>query len=43
MLYYYVEKDCYFEYTCLKLYDLDFFHFYSGPGLTWLAALKITN
>ena len=29
--------------TCLKLYDLDPFHYFSSPGLSWDAMLKITN
>ena len=29
--------------TCLKPYDLDPCHYFSSPGLSWDAMLKITN
>ena len=32
-----------FRYTCLEHYELDPAHFYTAPGLAWIAALKITG
>lgn len=32
-----------FRDTCLQNYDLDPGHFYTAPGLSWQAALKMTN
>ena len=29
-------------FTCLKYYDLDLCHYFSAPGLSWDAMLKIT-
>ena len=29
--------------TCVKNYGLDFCHYYSSPGLSWDAMLKMTN
>ena len=29
--------------TCLKYYGLDPFHYFSSPGLSWDAMLKITG
>ena len=29
--------------TCLKYYGLDPFHYFSGPGLSWDAMLKMTK
>ena len=29
--------------TCLKYYGLDPFHYFSAPGLTWDAMLKMTD
>ena len=28
---------------CLEYYGLDTFHYFSSPGLSWDAMLKITN
>ena len=33
----------YFIFTCLKYYDLDFYHYFSAPGLSWDAMLKMTG
>ena len=32
-----------FIFTCLKYYDLDPCHYFSFPGLSWNAMLKITG
>ena len=32
-----------FRETCLKHYQLDPAHFYTAPGLAWIAALKLTK
>ena len=32
-----------FIFTCLKYYDLDPCHYFSAPGLSWDAMLKITG
>ena len=32
-----------FRKTCLQFYELDPVHFYTAPGLSWQAALKMTN
>ena len=29
--------------TCLKYYGLDLCHYFSAPGLSWDAMLKMTN
>ena len=29
--------------TCLKYYGLDPYHYFSAPGLSWDAMLKMTN
>ena len=29
--------------TCLKFYKLDPFHYFSPPGMSWDAMLKMTN
>ena len=29
--------------TCLKHYDLDPYHYFSSPGLSWDALLKVTD
>ena len=33
----------YFIFTCLKYYDLDLYHYFSAPGLSWDAMLKMTG
>ena len=30
-------------FTCLKYYDVDPFHYFSAPGLSWDAMLKMTG
>ena len=30
-------------FTCLKYYNFDPFHFFSAPGLSWDATLKMTG
>ena len=32
-----------FIFTCLKYYDLDPCHYFSAPGLSWDAMLKMTG
>ena len=32
-----------FIFTCLKYYDLDSRHYFSAPGLSWDAMLKMTG
>ena len=32
-----------FIFTCLKYYDLDPYHYFSAPGLSWEAMLKMTG
>jgi hypothetical protein len=32
-----------FRNLCLEYYELDPCHFYTGPGLAWQAALKMTG
>ena len=32
-----------FIFTCLKYYDLDLCHYFSAPGLSWDAMLKMTG
>ena len=32
-----------FNFTCLKYHDLDAYHYFSAPGLSWDAMLKMTR
>ena len=32
-----------FIYTCLKYYELDPFHYFTAPGLSWDTMLKMTG
>ena len=32
-----------FIFTCLKYYGLDLCHYFSAPGLSWYAMLKMTK
>ena len=32
-----------FIHTCLKFYELDPCHYFSSPGLSWDAMLKVTG